>query len=231
MAHEDDRAPLLAQAAHPLQAAALELHVPDGEDLVHEHQLGLQVGGDRECQSQLHPRRVALQRGLEEALDAGERDDLVVVPAHLATGHAHDGAAQVDVLATGQLGVKPGAHLEQDPHPAAGARHPDARLGDPAEDLEQRGLAGPVGADDAEGLALAHVEVDVAQGPELLPGPLARRPDRNADEMLSRRLPYAACCWPSRYFFPRPRTSITFSATARPDPRTGARPAGRTRGR
>ena len=38
--------------------------------------------------------------------------------------------------------------------------------GDAREDLEEGALAGAVAADDAEDLALANLEADVAQGPE-----------------------------------------------------------------
>src|SRR5262249_37874147 len=39
-------------------------------------------------------------------------------------------------------------------------------LGDAREDLQQRALAGAVGADDADDLAGAHLEGDIAQRPE-----------------------------------------------------------------
>jgi len=41
------------------------------------------------------------------------------------------------------------------------------RFGDAAEDFEQRTLAGPVAADDAEGFALLDLEGNIAQGPEV----------------------------------------------------------------
>ena len=39
------------------------------------------------------------------------------------------------------------------------------RLGDPAEDFEQRALAGAVAADDADHFALGHLERHVLQSP------------------------------------------------------------------
>ena len=45
---------------------------------------------------------------------------------------------------------------------------PAGRLGDAAQDLEQRALAGAVAADDAEHLALLDLEADILQRPELL---------------------------------------------------------------
>src|SRR2546426_12116606 len=44
------------------------------------------------------------------------------------------------------------------------------RRGDPGEDLEQRGLAGTVAADDADDLPFGDLERNVAEGPEGLGG-------------------------------------------------------------
>ena len=77
MADEDQRAALLLRLLHPPDALALELGVTDGEDLVDDQHVRLQVRGHREGQAQVHAAGVALDRGVQEALDAGEVDDLV----------------------------------------------------------------------------------------------------------------------------------------------------------
>ena len=82
--HEDDCPPGALQILHPADAAALELRVADGERLVDDEHVGLEVGRDGERQPQPHPRGVALQRRVEEALDAGEGGDLVEARAHVA---------------------------------------------------------------------------------------------------------------------------------------------------
>ena len=51
--------------------------VADGEHLVDEQDLRLEVRGDREREPHVHPARVALHRRVEEPLDLGELDDLV----------------------------------------------------------------------------------------------------------------------------------------------------------
>ena len=81
--HEDDCPPGALQVLHPADAA-LELRVADGERLVDDEHVGLEVGRDGERQPQPHPRGVALQRRVEEALDAGEGGDLVEARAHVA---------------------------------------------------------------------------------------------------------------------------------------------------
>ena len=45
---------------------------------------------------------------------------------------------------------------------------PGGRLGDARQDFEQGRFAGTIAADDAEDLALLHLEADILQGPELL---------------------------------------------------------------
>ena len=51
-------------------------------------------------------------------LELGERDDLVEAPSDVAAGQAEQRAVQEDVLAAGQLGVDPGADLDQRADPA-----------------------------------------------------------------------------------------------------------------
>ena len=82
--HEDDCPPGALQVLHPADAAALELRVADGERFVDHEHVGLEVGRDGERQPQPHPRGVALQRRVQEALDAGEGGDLVEARAHVA---------------------------------------------------------------------------------------------------------------------------------------------------
>src|SRR2546421_12369083 len=89
------------------------------------------------------------------------------MPAHVDTAHAEDGAVEIDVLATGELRVKPGADVEKRSNAPASAGLALGGLRDPGQDLQQRGLARPVGTDHAERLPLADGEVDVPQRPQL----------------------------------------------------------------
>ena len=124
---------LLRDLVHLRQRLALEGGVADGEDLVDEQDLRLEVGGDREGEPHRHPARVALHRGVEEALDVGEGDDFVEAVADLGAPHAEDRAVEEDVLAAGQLRVEAGADLEQradapgDVRPTRGSARRSAR--------------------------------------------------------------------------------------------------------
>ena len=62
--------------------------------------------------------------------------------------------------------MKAGSDFEQTGHPAANLDASGARLCDPAKNLEERRLAGPVPADNANPLSLLDLEIDVPQSPK-----------------------------------------------------------------
>ena len=69
--------PSLRDALHAVEALLLEGDVADGEHLVDDQDLGLEVRRDGEGETQLHAARVALHRRVDEGPDVGELDDLV----------------------------------------------------------------------------------------------------------------------------------------------------------
>ena len=97
----------------PPEAPPLELRVADGEHLVDEQDLRLEVGRDGEREPDVHAARVALDRCVDEPLDAGELDDVVEAPLDLPALHPEDRTVEVDVLAAGQLLVEARPDLEQ----------------------------------------------------------------------------------------------------------------------
>ena len=74
---EDDRAAALLELEDLAEALALELLVTDGEDLVEQEHIGLDVRSDREAEPHVHARRVRADRQVDEALELREGDDLV----------------------------------------------------------------------------------------------------------------------------------------------------------
>ncbi|MPM37999.1 hypothetical protein SDC9_84622 [bioreactor metagenome] len=163
MADVEDGPTVLGHIAHLRQGLVLELGVADREHLVDGQDLGLQVCRDGEGEAYVHAGGIALDRGVEELGHSGELDDVVEAPTDLLASHAEQGAVEVDVLPTGELGVEAGADLEQAAHPAAQLDPPGGRGGDPGEDLQQSRLAGAVAADDPDGLTERHREIDVGQ--------------------------------------------------------------------
>ena len=69
---------------HLAQAFLLERRVADGQHLVDDQDLRLEVRRHGEGQPHVHAAGVALDRRVEELLDLGEGDDLVELAADLA---------------------------------------------------------------------------------------------------------------------------------------------------
>src|SRR6516165_12686358 len=126
------------------------------------------MGCDGEGEPDVHPARIALDRRVDELLDAREVDDVRELARDLASLHPEDRAVQVDVLPPRELGVEARPDLEQAPDATANLSATRSWRGDPRQNLEQRRLPGAVRADDPKHLALGHVEGDVAQSPDLL---------------------------------------------------------------
>ena len=185
---EEDRAALGLEPLHAVHALALERLVADRQHLVDEHDVGRHVDGDGEGEPGEHARRVVLDLEVDELGDLGEVDDLVEDGVDLGGGEAEDRAVQVDVLAAGEVGVEAGAELEQGGDAAPGADRAARRAHRAGDALEQRRLAAAVVAEEADGLALRHVEGDALQRPELL-----ARVAPGADDALLQRAATSRC--------------------------------------
>ena len=124
------------------------------------------MDGDAEAEARVQPRRIALHRRVDQPRDVGEINDPIELPIDVAPRQAEQAAAEVHVLAAGQLRMEPGAQLDQRHHATGHAHTPVGRPGDARNELQQRSLAGAVAADDADAGGLGHVEADVAQRPD-----------------------------------------------------------------
>src|SRR6516165_616480 len=122
----------------------------------------------RKCKSYIHSRRIALNGRVEKTLNFGERHDLVELLPNLALRHPEDGTIKEDVFATCQLGMKSRPDFEQACDASSNQNAPISRLGDAAEDFEERALAGSVATNDANDFARFDLEAYVFEGPELL---------------------------------------------------------------
>ena len=97
------------------------------------------------------------------SLQLGELDDLVEALRDLALREPEHDAVDEDVLAAGDLGMKPGAELDERRDAAAAPSRAARRLRDAGDELQQRALARPVAADDAERAPARHGERDILQ--------------------------------------------------------------------
>ena len=107
-----------------------------------------------------------LQRRVDEICDFGESDDLVEFPLDLPLAHAQNRAVQIRIFAARQFGMKSRADFQQAAHAAANFRRAFGGLRDAGENLQQRGFARAVAADQAEHFALFQFEGNIAERPE-----------------------------------------------------------------
>src|SRR5215467_979336 len=126
------------------------------------------MGSHCKGQTHVHAAAVALDRCIDEAFHLGKGDDVIESRPDLGPAHAEYRAIEKDVLATGQFGMKTGAHLKHARDAPAQHGTPASRLGNPPENLEQGRFAGSVPSDDAEHLAPLDLEAHVAQRPKFL---------------------------------------------------------------
>ena len=170
---------------HFFQTFLLEILISDGQHLVHDQDLAVQMCRDGEGQLDEHPAGIALDRRVDELLDLRKRDDVRQLCVDLGFRHAEDGAVEVDVLAAGHLVMEADADLQHGGDPSFIEDLPPGRRGDPAEELQQRALSRPVLADNAERLSLAHVQIDPVQGEDAVSDDPLRIRDERQRVLLS----------------------------------------------
>ena len=167
VADEDHGAAFPRHVVHLAETLPLERGVADGEHLVDQQDLRLEVRRDGEGEAQVHAARVVLHRRVDERLDFGERDDLV----ELARGsRARFIPRMAPFRKTFSRPVssrmKAGADLEQRADAPAQLHRAGRRLRDARQDLEQRALAGAVRSDQAERGSARDIERHVPKRPE-----------------------------------------------------------------
>ena len=151
--HQENGLSRPPELLHPRVALQLKPLVAHGERLVHEQDVGLRVGRDREGETRRHARRVGADGSVDELLELRPLDDPRSPALHLRAREAQKRALEHDVLAARQFAVKSEAELEErrgaaDHDHAAGARRHDAR-----DQPQERALSGAVAPDDAHALA------------------------------------------------------------------------------
>ena len=105
--------PLWAVSLDASDAALLECLIADTEHLVHEENLRAEMRRNREREPHVHTARIALDGSVDELLELGEFDDLVIPCPDLGALHSKDRTVQKHVLSARQLRMKAGSNLEQ----------------------------------------------------------------------------------------------------------------------
>jgi len=161
--NQDQRTAAGEIVLHPAHALLLERFVADREHLVGDQDVGLQRGDDGKAEAHDHAGRIMLDRLVDVVADVGELDDLVEALAHLARAESVQRGGHRDVVASRIVRMEPGAEFEQRADAAVDGDAAERRRQHAGQQLEQGRLAGSVLADQPEGFAAAHLDIDVAQ--------------------------------------------------------------------
>src|SRR5690606_1915128 len=193
---EDDRRAGLAPDAVHLDVHLLARErVERAERLVHEQDARLVQQRPAKRRALLHAAGPLVRQRLLEARETGQRDERVRALVGAAPVHAPHLGLEQDVLAHAAPLQERGP-LEREPDVALGSRDGlpvEAHLalgagGEARDDLQQRRLAAPRGADDRHELARPDRQGDVVERDGLRPlGPEAHRQVADLDDRLGDR--------------------------------------------
>ena len=124
--------------------------------------------GHGKSEANIHAAGKMFDRRIQKFFDLGEGDDFIELLFDFEPRHAQDGSVEKNVFPSGQFRMKPGSYFQQAGHPALHFDPAGCRLGDPAEDFEERRFARAVASNDADDVSALDLERDVLERPELL---------------------------------------------------------------
>src|SRR6185369_4471906 len=156
-----------------VDALPLEVPVPHGQDLVHEHDGGLERRRDREAQAHHHARAVRPHGTFEELTQLGELLRRRGQGPRLRPRETGEQAHLYRVLAPAQLDEEAGAQLQEGGHRSRHLQPALRGARDAHEQVQERALSRSVLAHHRQRAAARHIDGHVAQGPEVAAG--ARR--------------------------------------------------------
>ena len=144
-------------------AFALERLVSNSEHFVKHQNVALGFNRYGESKTHLHAGRIVLKLLIHEVFKLSELYDVVIHRVDFSTSEAQQSTVQIHVLASGQLRVEAHTEFDERDQFALDGDRSVLRSINLRNDFQQRGLAGAVTPDDAEEIALMHLEIDIAQ--------------------------------------------------------------------
>ena len=172
--------PPSSEALQPVDTLALEGGITDGKHLVDQQDVDIH-GRDRgEAEPSHHAGRIALDRCVDHVGDPGELQDPLGALSDLPSVEPIDPAEQAEVLPPGQLGVEPDDDVEEGRDLSVHVDRARRGRGDVGDELEDRGLAGSVVADDPYRRTGGDREGHVLEGVEAVAGPPLREELRHS---------------------------------------------------
>ena len=164
MAGEQQRRSTIQHRAHAPHALCLEPGIANRQGFVDDQDIRSDMRGNREGKTDIHAAGVGLYRLIDIGSDIGKSHDVVQPLGDLLFGETHNRGVDHRILAPGKLGIEPCPQFEQCGDSPVDAKIAASRLHGPGQHLQQGGLAGAVGADDAQRFAARQLETDALQG-------------------------------------------------------------------
>src|SRR5258708_19681344 len=106
MRNEENGAPAPADILHSIQALSLETSIANRQHFIHQQNLRLQISSDGECQTNIHPTSVSLDRRIDKLSDFRERYDIIEFPSDLCPNHAEARPTHLYIFPTTTLTLK-----------------------------------------------------------------------------------------------------------------------------
>src|SRR5690348_1576304 len=150
MTHKKYRRPTFLNDLDPLHALRLEAGITDGQYLINNEDLRLDIDSDGECQPDIHSTRIGLHWLLDELADVCKRRDVVDTEIDFLLGQSQQGAVHVNVFATREFWIESSPKFEECRHTTIGVDYSTRRRKSTADDLQQGGFTGPIASDDAD---------------------------------------------------------------------------------
>lgn len=147
---ENETDTLLFEGHDAVEGFAGKGGIADGECLVDDEQVGVDSGGYRKGEAHVHAAGVGAYGLVDEGADVGKLDDFVGALRDFVRLHAEGGGVEEDVFAAGELGVETCTEFKQGGDAPVDFQVAFIWVKGATEELEQRGFARAVLADDAE---------------------------------------------------------------------------------
>ena len=166
VADVEHRAAAAGNVGHLVQAFLLESQVANGQNLVTDQDIRRQVCRHGKAELDKHAGGIALDGGINEAVNLGEFHDLVHLFGNFCAAHAQDCAVEVYVFAAGELRMEASTHFQQARDAAMDADFALGGRSDAGNQLEHGGFARAVAAAQGQSVAPIHRKADIIQGLE-----------------------------------------------------------------
>src|ERR1700730_7479617 len=112
MANEKHCSTTTTHFLHFSEAFFLKLGIADSQHFIDNKNFRFKMGSYRKCEPNIHSARITFDRCVEKLFGLGKSDDFIEFRCDLSAAHAKNRAVQKNVLAPGELRMKPRPDLQ-----------------------------------------------------------------------------------------------------------------------